>query len=205
MIRVVCTDILRLDDAAYRKLYEKASQERKNSADRYRRHEDALRCVTADALLRFACGTDRYAVKQTAYGKPYIPDIPDFYFNLSHSGRWVAIAFGDSEVGVDVEQICTDTDIEAIAGRFFSPEEQRFIQEKPAESRQRFFEIWTGKESYVKFLGTGLKKNMTSFSILSLESGVHLHQRKLPGDYCLSLCTTCDDYGFELLDWQRLL
>lgn len=205
MIRVLCMDISGLDEADYRKLYEKASLERKSRADRYRRQEDALRCVTADALLCFALGTDAYTVKTTRDGKPFMKGRADFYYNLSHSGRWVVLAFGDSEVGVDVEQIRTDTDIEAIASRFFSPEEQRYVLEDPAQSRCRFFEVWTEKESYVKYLGTGLKKCMPSFSVLSLKSEVRFHQRELPGGYCLSLCTTEDDYLFELLNMQRLM
>ena len=205
MIHIICADISGLSEADYRKLYAKASPERKNRADRYRRREDALRCVTADALLRFALGTDAYTVEKNHDGKPFIKDRPDFFYNLSHSGQWVVIAFGESEVGVDVEQIRMDADIEAIAGRFFSSEEQQYIHAESSQSRNRFFEVWAGKESYVKFLGTGLKKSMSSFSILSLEPDVHLHQRMLPGGYCLCLCTTEDNIFFELLDISSCL
>lgn len=205
MIRLICADIYGLDEAAYDALYGKASPDRKNRADRYRRREDALRCVTAESLLRFALGSSDFIEEKTPDGKPFIKERPDFHYNLSHSGRWVVIAFGSSEVGVDVEQIREDTDISAIAGRFFSPEEQRYVREEPSQSRSRFFEVWTAKESYVKYLGTGLKKDLTSFSVLNLEPEVRLHQRELPGGYSLSLCTTGDDCLFELLDVQRLL
>lgn len=204
MIRVICTNISELDDTAYRQLYAKASRERKNRADRYYRREDALRCLAAEALLRYVLGADTYIVEKMPNGKPYIKDVPDFHFNLSHSGCWVVIACGDSEVGVDVEQIRGDVDIQAIAGQFFSPEEQCYVWENPAQSRQRFFTIWTGKESYIKYLGTGLQKDLTSFSVLSPELQVHLHHRKIGEDYCLSLCTEENDYLFELLDVQRL-
>lgn len=205
MIHIICTDISCVEETAYKALYKKASPRRRNRADRYRGKADAVRCLTAEALLRYALGTGDFTEEKTPDGKPYIPGKPDFHYNLSHSGSFVVLAFGDSEVGVDVEKIRTDTDIEAIAGRFFSPEEQRYIREDPVQSRCRFFEVWTGKESYVKFLGTGLKKDLTSFSVLSLEPGVRLHQRRLPGDYCLSLCTADDGYLFELLDVQRLI
>ena len=205
MISVICTDISRLTSKDYQALYEKASAERKRRADRYRRQEDSLRCVAADALLRYALGTASYTAQKESNGKPFIKGKDNFHYNLSHAGNWVVIAYGDSEVGVDVEELRVDTDIEAIARRFFTTEEQYYVFEEDKNRRQRFFEIWTGKESYLKYLGTGLAKDMTSFSVLSLEPKVRLHHRTLPNGSLLSLCTTEMDYLFELLDAQRLI
>lgn len=205
MIRVICVDVSMVDQKAYNTLYEKASPERRRRADRYRKQEDSIRCVTADALLRYALGAETYTVEKTPSGKPYISGREDFCYNLSHSGSWVVIAFGDTEVGVDVEELQSNTDMEAITRRFFVPEEQKYIFEDKERQQQRFFEIWTGKESYLKYLGTGMEKTLTSFSVLSPELGVRIHHRRLPGGCSLSLCTTDDDYSFELLDVQQLL
>lgn len=205
MIRVICTDISGLSPSDYQTLYNKASGERKSRADRYRHQGDSLRCVTADGLLRYALGTSAYTVEKSPSGKPFIREREDFHYNLSHAGNWVAIAFGDSEVGVDVEKLRPDTDIEAISRCFFAPEERRYVLEEEKSRHQRFLKIWTGKESYLKYLGTGLQKDLTSFSVLNLGPEVRLHHRKLDDDHCLSLCTTCDDFLFELLDLQRLL
>ena len=205
MTRVICADISGLDPLDYQALYAKASDERKRRADRYRRREDSLRCVAADALLRYALGTASYTAQKSPDGKPFIEGKENFHYNLSHAGKWVVIAYGDSEVGVDVEKLRADTDIEAIARRFFATEEQRYVFEEETNRRQRFFEIWTGKESYLKYLGTGLKRDLTSFSVLSLKPEIHLHYQTLPDGYSLCLCTTEMDYLFELLDLQRLL
>ena len=205
MIRLICTDISDMTEAAFRALYEKASAGRRGRADRYRRPADAMRCLTAEALLRYVLGTGDFTEEKAPGGKPFLREYPDFHYNLSHAGRWVVLACGDSEVGVDVEKIRRDTDVEAIAGHFFAPEEQRAVRENPAYSRERFFEIWTSKESYVKYLGTGLRTDLTAFSVFSPEPEVRLFRRKLGEDYCLSLCTACDDYLLELLDLQRLL
>lgn len=205
MIRVICTDISALSPSDYQALYEKASAERKVRADRYRRWEDSLRCVVADALLRHALGTCEYTVEKTASGKPFIKGRENFHYNLSHSGNWVVIAFGDTEVGVDVEKPRTNIDMDAIARRFFATEEQRYVFKEETNRVSRFCEIWTGKESYLKYMGTGLKKDLTSFNVLSLEPEIRLHYQTLPGGYSLCLCTTEMDYLFELLDLQRLL
>ena len=205
MIRVVCMDISVLNHSECRLLCEKASPERRRRADNYLRWEDSLRCVAADALLRYALETADYTEEKAASGKPLIRGRENFCFNLSHAGCWVVIAFGDSEVGVDVEQLRSDTDMESIARRFFAPEEQAYVLEGKERLRERFFEIWTGKESYLKYLGTGLKKKLTSSSVLNLEPEVRLHHRMLPSGYSLGLCTTDDEILFELPDAQRLL
>jgi len=200
MTQVICADISQLTSLEYQALYERASEERRIRADRYRRREDSLRCVAADALLRHALGTEDYVVEKHRDGKPFIRGRADFHYNLSHAGSWVVIAFGDSEVGVDVEVPRTDTHIEAIAERYFTADEQRYLLEAEKELLQRFLEIWTGKESYLKYLGTGLKKALTSFSVLSLEPELRLHHRVLPDDSCLCLCTTDTDPVFSMLD-----
>jgi len=186
MIRVVCWDISGLDRETYERLYAQSSPERQARADRYRRHEDALRCVAAEALVRRAAGGP-VAIMKDEGGKPRLAGMESFRYNLSHSGNWVVMAWGESEVGVDVEKIHMDEGKEQIARRFFSREEQDYIFAAEGDLRaERFFQVWTGKESYLKYLGTGLRTPMDSFSVLSLE-GVFLHRWTLPGGYFLSL------------------
>ena len=164
MIHILCVNISNATDEDYRKLYRLANRERQERADRYLRREDALRCVTAHALLRYATGCDELSPARTADGKPYLPQMPDFYFNLTHSGDFVAIAYGDSPVGIDMEQILPDKARQGIAQRFFAPAEQQAAT-TPAD----FFRIWSMKESYLKYLGTGLSGSMKSIDVLSPE------------------------------------
>lgn len=204
MTRVICSDISELEPD-YPALYAAASAERRQRADRYRRKEDALRCLAAGALLQHALGTADYTVAKGPFGKPYIKGNNSFHYNLSHSGNWVVIACGDTEVGIDVEKICMDAGKEDIARRYFTPDEQAYVFDTKELAPQRFFEVWTGKESYLKYLGTGMQRNLDSFSIFSLEPEVQLYRRILPGGYSLTLCTADDNNLFELLDAQRLL
>ena len=204
MIQVICADISNLREDNYRVLCEKASPERRNRAARYRNTEDAARCITADALLRHALGTDTYTIARMPGGKPCIPERPEFHCNLSHSGNWVAIAFGGTPVGVDVEKIRQDSDVEAVARRYFTPQEQRFLAENTRDARQRFFEIWTKKESYLKFLGAGLTKDLRSFNVLDPQPGIRYFGQTLPGEYCLSLCTTEESCRFTILNANEL-
>lgn len=202
MIRILCTDVSVADEEIYRRLYEKASAERKHKADRYLRYEDKLRCVTADALLRTVLGTNEFQIEKNKYGKPYIKNKKDFYYNLSHSGKYVVIAFGNSEVGIDIQQHLADIDMARIADRFFSEEERKYTGQSDRQMTERFYEIWTGKESYLKYLGKGLCMDMCSFSIL--EQKRKLHFLKLEEGYTLSLYTADQEYTFELSDIRQL-
>lgn len=201
MIRILCADILSADACICEALFEKASPERKYRAERYRCQQDKLRCVTADALLKTALKTDPFQIEKGRFGKPYIKGREDFFYNLSHSGRYVVIAWGDREVGVDVQQHEENTNIQVIAERYFTSEEQAYVQ----GDLQRFYEIWTKKESYVKYTGQGLGRGLRSFSVMDPEPPIRYHYRMLQGGYSLSLCTTEDACLFEILDVKHLL
>lgn len=202
MIRLICVDISSADERVYENLYERASAERKRRADRYLRYEDKLRCVTADALLKAALGTDDFRIEKNAYGKPHVKDRKDFNYNLSHSGKYVVIAFGDSEVGVDVQQNLADTDMKMIAERFFSEEEREYIAACDRQMTERFYEIWTGKESYLKYLGKGLCMDMRTFSVSERKREIRFLTPE--EGYSLSLCTADKEYTFELSDIRQL-
>ena len=88
-------------------------------------------------------------------------------FNISHSGGIALLAFArQREVGVDVEQIRSDFDLEAIARRFFSANEQQELFALPPEERANaFFRCWTRKEAYIKATGDGLSLPLTQFDV----------------------------------------
>lgn len=211
MIRILCADLASADaelcGEVYRRLYEAASEERRRRADRYRRFDDKLRCVVVDALLRVSLGTDRFAgltIEKNEFGKPRLGDHENFHYNISHSGRYVVIASGNTNVGVDVQQHSAGTDRMAVAEQCFAPDEQAYV----GQSIRRFYEVWTGKESYLKYTGEGLRRHMRSFSIFDVRSDADPKIRCLDClpdcGYSLSLCTADEAYTFELLDVRQL-
>lgn len=115
-----------------------------------------LRCALARRMNREP-GELRFQRRED--GKPeLVSPAGGWRFNLSHSRHWVVLAVGQAdEIGVDVEHHRRRNDIDGIAARFFSAEEYRELAKLPvAERRQRFFELWTLKEAYVKALGRGI-------------------------------------------------
>lgn len=204
MITLRCVMLPEDQGALYEALYRRATPDRKQRADRYLRREDGLRCLAAGELLRRTVerelGSAEFTVIKDPGGKPRIAGQEHFHYNLSHSGNRVAIAYGDSPVGADVQQMHMDTGKEELARRFFTTEEQDYILEQPELTEARFYRVWTGKESFLKYLGTGLKKSLDSFSIFSPDISPMLRFRILPDGYCVSLCSSDPDCIFELDD-----
>ncbi|MDR3361228.1 MAG: 4'-phosphopantetheinyl transferase superfamily protein, partial [Bifidobacteriaceae bacterium] len=64
------------------------------------------------------------------------------------------------------------------------PDERAHIEAAAEEdASRRFLEIWTKKEAYLKWRGTGLAGGLESFSVLAPEPfGVVFHPVTLPGD-----------------------
>lgn len=94
-------------------------------------------------------------------------------FNLSHTTGLVACAVtrGD-DVGVDVESLDRAAQARELAQRFFAPAEAEELGAlEPDRCQQRFIEIWTLKEAYVKALGTGLATQLSQFAFLNAGGG----------------------------------
>lgn len=101
------------------------------------------------AAVRFACGSP---------GKPSIIEGGDLSFSLSRSRPQAVVAVTRGRaVGVDVERIRPDVDIEALARHFLSPTEAEALRAVPEPGRRAaFFARWTRKEAMIKATGAGL-------------------------------------------------
>jgi 4'-phosphopantetheinyl transferase len=93
-------------------------------------------------------------------------------FNVSHSRGVALYAFARRiELGVDVECINREIEVESIARRFFSAfEQQQLLNFAPGERAEAFFRCWTRKEAYIKATGDGLSLPLSEFDV-SLRQG----------------------------------
>jgi 4'-phosphopantetheinyl transferase len=150
-------------------------------AARYHFAADRQRYVASRAWLRMILA--RYFASEAkalsfSYSQKEKPSLgPAFAasgvtFNISHSGGIALLAFArEREIGVDVEQIRHDFDLEGISRRFFSAREQSELSAVPAEEKTAtFFRCWTRKEAYIKATGDGLSLPLSQFDV-SLLSG----------------------------------
>ena len=94
-------------------------------------------------------------------------------FNMSHShGVALYAVTRDREVGIDVEFIRRDLEVEQIAERFFSPRETATLRALPTALREHaFFLCWTRKEAYIKARGEGLSLPLDQFDVSLIPGG----------------------------------
>jgi 4'-phosphopantetheinyl transferase len=86
-------------------------------------------------------------------------------FNLSHTRGMVACAVARKlPIGVDVESVTRRVRHARLAERFFGEDERRALRALAADEQpERFLEIWTLKEAYLKALGSGISIPLRSF------------------------------------------
>ena len=120
-------------------------------------------------------------------GKPFLINLPDLHFSLSHTGSEVALVFSRSPVGFDMEKSGRRTDFLALAKRFFTPTEVAAIVAAGNDAGPCFLELWTAKEAILKLEGTGISGGLDRARILGESEGnldgrrVYLHRLEWPG------------------------
>lgn len=134
-------------------------KERRKRAVRYRQEADRKNCVAAYLMLKLALrecfGIKEFELGYGVRGKPYVKDWPGVFISLSHCKKGCAVAVADCPVGIDMEEIRPFS--WEIAKRVCCGRELQVLREVGKEERDRaFIRMWVGKESYVKWLGTGL-------------------------------------------------
>ncbi len=101
-----------------------------------------------------------------AHGKPSLSPSNNLHFNVAHSGDFVMIAAAKTAVGIDIEQENPNRELGMIAQRYFSAWETAVFQQLSiAEQPAAFYRCWTGKEAYLKGIGTGLTTALDSFDV----------------------------------------
>lgn len=174
----------------------------------YRSKEVGLRRLLGEALVGFALrkcwdlSLGSYRILRGEKGKPFIVGRENVFFNLSHSGEYVVCAVSDREVGVDIEKRAKAR--MEVAGRFFHEREVRMLKSLSGTGQdQLFFNYWSVKESFLKYIGTGLTRPLNSFIVtftgerVSLYEGVNelpLHVNACPVDAGYA-CYVCGEYN----------
>ncbi|HYL77033.1 MAG TPA: 4'-phosphopantetheinyl transferase superfamily protein [Bryobacteraceae bacterium] len=99
----------------------------------------------------------RVEFAHSASGKPFLRDTT-LRFNASRSADIALMAIADGlEVGVDVERVHPQPEMQRIARRFFSSRDFAELQKAPAEAQAEvFFRLWTQTEARLKASGLGL-------------------------------------------------
>jgi 4'-phosphopantetheinyl transferase len=166
-------DAIRADESRWQKVL---SSDESTRASRFHFPTDRQRFVASRALLRTILAgylaTDPNCLS-LAYSNKEKPSLGPAHagsgvkFNVSHSAGIALFAFTRGrDIGVDVERVRCDFDVEAIARRFFSAHEQNQLGALPIDKRfEAFFRCWTRKEAYIKATGEGLSLPLHQFDV----------------------------------------
>lgn len=183
--------------AKYNKLTAYLSLEKQKQINNFRFDIDKKLSLLSDLFVRYiVCKILRLSNRdimftKNAYGKPYLIGYPDFQYNISHTRNAIAIGVSSTEVGVDIEKMKM-ADIN-IAERFFSKEELDYILSGNKHREMLFYEIWTQKEAYIKWVGKGLSMPLTGFDVTSIDIRSRMKIYRI-NDYIISLCCNeCND------------
>ncbi len=166
----------------------------------YGNKEVALRRLLGEALVRFALKkywnltSEDYRIDRGEKGKPFIVGVENVFFNISHSGDYVVCAVSDREIGIDIEKRAKAR--MEVAGRFFHGEEVAQLKMLEEDKQdQLFFNYWSVKESFLKYIGTGLTRPLNSFIVSFSGGDVSLFEggNKLP--LYVHACPVDDGYA----------
>ncbi len=137
-----------------------------------------------DEMLLALTGIKKAVLRRSENGKPYIEN-EKISFNLTHTDGAVACIIDTEghDIGIDTEVIGRDG--QKMIERFFDEKAKRVYASSDCKPLA-FAKIWTEKESYAKFTGTGLSDYSTDYP--STCKFTHLRD----GDLFVTACTPPD-------------
>lgn len=178
-----------MDTAVFEHLSSFVREDSRERINGIKNRRSAQRSLVGELLAKVALNRvlslppDKLVFARGRYGKPYLANCPEAHFNISHSGDYIVCAVFDAPVGIDIQKT-EEIDFSGVAKRAFTPAEAEVFALAPkGEEKRAFYEIWTKKESHIKFLGTGardLRKEPDSRLIFDTCT--------LNDDYILSVC-----------------
>lgn len=160
-MKIYKSNITQLSEKDYYDAFSMMDDQRKASVLRKKIENDRKRSILGEKLAREGisgmCGIAMENIEfgRTENGKPFAKNA-DVFFSISHCKEMVVCAVSENPVGIDVELL---RDIDLKITKIACTELDKayiFAADTEEEQRLRFFEVWTAKEAYFKFYGTGI-------------------------------------------------
>jgi phosphopantetheinyl transferase len=107
----------------------------------------------------------RIIFEQTDKGRPYLPDLPDFWFSFSSCRFGFLGAWSSTHgIGIDLEDCTRNLEAIELARRYFSEAEAKVVEGVGGLPRKRtFFQHWCHMEAALKSIGEGLPFGLDTF------------------------------------------
>lgn len=171
------------------------SEERKQKLKKYRKKEDQKLSAMAYLLLRYALVKDfnireKITLVQEGFGKPYLQEYKDIYFNFSHCSSCAVCAVSTEKIGVDIEYIAKER---LLLSELVLAQEEMELVRCAEKKEETFVRLWVLKESTVKRDGVGLLYGVNHLNFSKDEEGIFYkynriyHTRKINNLY-IAVC-----------------
>lgn len=156
------------------------TDEEQARCERLRTEGARRRYLGARLLSRYALSArtgrppDSWRFRRGAHGRPEPePACGGLRFNLSHTDGLIAcVVTHGRRCGVDVERTPAPPDAVTYLSWHFAPAERAELAALPPAARaDRLSELWVLKEAYLKALGTGMTRGLSSFSFSPWDDG----------------------------------
>ena len=134
-------------------------------------------------------------ISRKDFEKPCFTKDIGLHFSVSHSGQCWVCAVSKQQLGIDIQKKCGGYQKD-IAKRFFHPDEYLYLEQNEFNG---FFDVWTAKESYVKYTGRGIDDDFAAFSVVEkgriskCVNGARLHFLPIDSNYCMCICAEAID------------
>ena len=187
-----------------RREYEKIKERfiSKQGARISQRNESILGRVLLDKALT-ELGVGEYTVEYISNEKPVLRSEKGLYFNISHSGDFVALALAQDEVGCDIQEIREYNP--RVAKRNYCEKETQYIENSPHKD-ESFIRLWALKESVLKFTGKGISGGLSSYDFSPFVGekkftayGCNFYVEKIENTY-FALCHKNAECKIEITD-----
>jgi len=215
MVKVLKSYLLKIDrdlkENEFIYLLRLISPDKRSRILQYRDFKDAQQSILAEILIRkyikmyLGLSNDEIIFIKNIYGKPSLLNQNDFHFNISHSDKYIICIIDKAPVGIDIEMV-KSVNLK-IAKRFFSHNEFQYIINRTDNERLiAFYDIWTMKEAYAKYIGKGLSIYFKSFNVLEPMKNIFLHQiLRTEHVICHAYTSSCKKMSVNILNVNELL
>ena len=159
------------------------------------------RLLLDKALKRLSVG--EYTIEYRGNEKPALKSDSGLYFNISHSGDFVALALSDKEVGCDIQEIRPYNP--KVTKRNYCEKETEYI-ENSENKDESFIRLWALKESVLKFDGSGIAGGLSNYDFSPYVGdenfrafGCNFYVEKIENTY-FALCHKAQEFKVEITD-----
>lgn len=162
----ICDELEYINDELEKELNTYLSMERFEHANRFTFQNNIIQKKLSYILLRIGLYSE-YGIREiphiekNEYGKPYLVNRPQIFFNISHCKIGVACGISKKEIGVDIQEFVPYDP--QIASMFMSKKELSLTT--AGDKDEKFTRIWALKESYGKYKGQGICYKMNDITI----------------------------------------